>query len=408
MDKLDQSYLTDLVLRSRQGDSNAFAELYAATDERIYGYLCRMLPEEGQAAEAMAESMILTLRALPGLMSPDLYLPWVCRTCFTRCVPTLDGRVKLPFGVFPLAQLMQLPLAESQVLLMRFVQGLPASEVEDILNFSPRHLRKTVRAGRRRLELFEEREPDGGDGAGREIRDLTAAGGKRELDTHTALSVLEQTFTACGWEPNTVPLEALASYATYRKERFTLQRGIVAAALAVFFILPALFVEPRYEIREDPVGERGLPVYTITLQSRIPPESVTARMRTRVLPVYEVSGREYTVEPTRNGELTVEVRLRNRQTLRRTVRVRDVDSAAPRLTGSRIGEDTVQLTVRDDGIGVDFREILAVGSSGARIPPLRWDAETGEILFPYPEEDWEVYIPDHIGNTLHLALTLDR
>ena len=88
--------------------------------------------------------------------------------------------------------------------------------------------------------------------------------------------------------------------------------------------------------------------------------------------------------------------------------MRDVDSAAPRLTGSRIGEDTVQLTVRDDGIGVDFREILAVGSSGARIPPLRWDAETGEILFPYPEEDWEVYLPDHIGNTLHLALTLDR
>ena len=37
---------------------------------------------------------------------------------------------------------------------------------------------------------------------------------------------------------------------------------------------------------------------------------------------------------------------------------------------------------------------------------LSTDAETGEILFPYPEENWDVYIPDHIGNTLHLAITL--
>ena len=55
---------------------------------------------------------------------------------------------------------------------------------------------------------------------------------------------------------------------------------------------------------------------------------------------------------------------------------------------------------------MDYREIWAMGASGTVYHPLETDEEKGEIVFAYPEEMWDVYIPDHIGNTLHLALTL--
>ena len=65
------------------------------------------------------------------------------------------------------------------------------------------------------------------------------------------------------------------------------------------------------------------------------------------------------------------------------------------------------LKVADAGIGADYRESYAVTASGTVIRPLEINEQTGEILFAYPEEDWDVYIPDHIGNTLHLAITLN-
>ena len=50
---------------------------------------------------------------------------------------------------------------------------------------------------------------------------------------------------------------------------------------------------------------------------------------------------------------------------------------------------------------------VAVGADGRTHKPLSWDEETGEIVFEYPEEAWDIYIPDHIGNVLHLAVGLE-
>ena len=83
-----------------------------------------------------------------------------------------------------------------------------------------------------------------------------------------------------------------------------------------------------------------------------------------------------------------------------------MDAEGPRLEDSRIGSETVLLVVRDAGIGVNYRKITAIGLSGATYAPISANEAKGEILFPYPEEDWDVYIPDYIGNTLHLALSL--
>ena len=63
------------------------------------------------------------------------------------------------------------------------------------------------------------------------------------------------------------------------------------------------------------------------------------------------------------------------------------------------------IKVEDAGIGVDYRAVYAVGASGEVYYPLSSGEETG-IVFEYPDEAWDIYIPDHIGNTLHLAIKL--
>ena len=108
-----------------------------------------------------------------------------------------------------------------------------------------------------------------------------------QLDAAAASQMLESVFEAAGVEPNDVPMEALASYTTYRKERFGLQRAIVATVLVLFLLLPLLFIAPAFSVNERELGERGLPVYSVQVDGVIPIRSVTARLGTHALPVYE-------------------------------------------------------------------------------------------------------------------------
>lgn len=406
MEKLDQIYLTDLVIRSRQGDSNAFAELYAATGGRVYAYAFSLLSDRNAAAEALRDVMTLALRGLPGLTDPELYLPWVCRICFRRCAPSGEDVLAVPGGAVPVSRVMQLPLAESQVLLMRFGQGYSRREIGEMLNFSPGLIRRCLRSGEKRLRRDGSPEKTGSAGTGSPLF------GKRRrnpqpLDALKEAEILDAVFAECGREPNTIPMEALSAYTVYRKERFSLQRGILAAGMILFFLLPLLFVAPRYEVTAAERGERGLPVYTIRVHSLMPVGRVTALLRSRRLPVYEAGARLFTVEPTRNGELKVSVELLNRQSAATTVTVTEVDAQSPALDGSRVDMATVLLAVSDAGIGVNYRGVYAMDGAGNVHYPLSTDEQTGEILFAYPEEDWDVYIPDHIGNVLHLALRLE-
>ena len=397
MEKLDHGYLNDLVVKAGNGNSNAFAELYAAVAGRQYAYLCAMVRDPARAESLLQTLFEYVINHIRTLQRADLFLCWISREAFRLCHDT-------PEGADAYERYMNLPLGESQVLLMHEAQGLSIHETGDILNLGSRTIRRRLRSGRKHLQ---QESTDTGD---RRIPNLSVriTGGHvfreiHEPDAFRMAEILWNVFQAAGWEPNSVPIEALSSYAVYRKERFSLQRGVLIAAMVLFLLLPALFVLPEYQVIYEQEGVRGLPVYRIDVHSLLPVGRVTAAMRQHRLPVYEAGSRNFTVEPIRNGELTIEVELVNRQKVQTAEQVTDVDAESPKLTGSEIGEDTFLLHVEDAGIGVNYSGIYAVGESGTEYRPVLASEAEG-VLFSYPEEAWDVYVPDHIGNVLHLKV----
>ena len=415
MEKLDQKYLTDLVRKAQSGSSNAAAELYAAVCRRIYAYLYILCKNREKTGILFQDIVTQTLSGLQNLTDADLFLPWIARKCVLRCSELSEGtgsaalrpdkEIDTPEGRYTAAYLLNLPLTESQVLLMRYGQGMTEQEIGDVLNFSRSMTRTCLKSGRRHLR-GETEGSEGGRFSPHRRKSIPLEQAP-ELEAVEAARILEESFTACGQEPNTVPLEALSAYAVYRKERFFLQRRVLTGLLILFLLLPLCFLLPRMEVEVEDAGERGLPVYTIRIGSLLPVSRVTAKVNARSLPVYEAGARLYTVEPTRNGSLTLTVELVNRQQQSMELPVTAVDGEAPKLKDSEIGEETVLLRVEDSGIGIDYAEIAAITESGMTVLPLQTDEAAGEILFSYPEENWDVYIPDHIGNTLHLSLTLE-
>ncbi len=226
------------------------------------------------------------------------------------------------------------------------------------------------------------------------------------IDAAEAAHILGNVFEECGVEPNTVPMEALTAYTSYRRERFVLLRTILVVALVLFLLLPILFIPPRYEITKADGGERGLPVYSIDVGSLLPVRSIVATLDGKPLPVYEEDSKHYTVEPTRNGKLDITVGLVNHQTSSTSIDVDSVDAEGPELTGSRTDGKNVFLKVEDKGIGVDFDGVYAVSGSGKVVKAKGYDRESGEVWFAYPKEKLDVYIPDSIGNTLHISMKI--
>ncbi len=453
-DRLDQEYLSDLAEKACESDSNAFAELFAAVCQRQYAYLYFLEGDRISAMNSLERVYTAALERIGNLSSPVLFMPWILRLCLQECItqasehtdssdsthkadsvekedsiykadsiqkadnvhetdhfhisgsiPGAGDFLNTPYGTYPVSHLLNMPLTESQILIMRYGQGLSEEDIAWLLNFTPSLLKKCMKSAGKHLQAGEGT-------AGSEQKDQVLSTPahlpRPELTPQELSAVLSRVFEKSGHHSNTVPVDLLGSYAVYRKERFHLQKRVLAGLLVIFLLIPLLFITPGFDVvQSSAAGERGLPVYEIKVRSMLPLNSVTAKIRKRSLPVYEAGARQFTVEPTRNGNLTIEVTLFNLQKTQETLEVSDVDSHGPVLVSSETTQDTVTLYVADEGIGVDYREIYAAGASGESYSPLRIDEAEGIVEFAYPQENWDVYIPDHIGNTLHLSFELE-
>ncbi len=179
MENLDLAYLNDLVIKAQQGSSNAFAELYAATYQRQYAYAYRYLRDEHLAQDALQESFIRVLKNIRQLQNPELFIAWLNQISFHVCYDMKKERIRiendLPYEAmsgaargapedeaidvdmrrYILQQVESLPLTESQVVLMKYYQGMNLGEIADMLNVSTGTVKRYLRSAKKHLQKLE-------------------------------------------------------------------------------------------------------------------------------------------------------------------------------------------------------------------------------------------------------------
>ena len=85
MAELDYNYIAGLVELAREGDSDSFAELYAATYRKQYTFAYCYLKDEFLAQDALQETYILALKNLSSLKDPKLFVSWLNQINFRVC-----------------------------------------------------------------------------------------------------------------------------------------------------------------------------------------------------------------------------------------------------------------------------------------------------------------------------------
>ncbi len=176
--ELDYQYLAQLVIRAQDGDSNAFAELYAATYQQQYRYAYKYLHDAELAKDALQETFIQALKNIRKLKNPELFIAWLNRINFHTCYDMRKSRhddlqdnysedhleklhsqhgraeeevVEIDSKQYILDRVMSLPLSESQVILMKYYQNLTNDEIAQAMNISRSTVKRYLKSGRERL-----------------------------------------------------------------------------------------------------------------------------------------------------------------------------------------------------------------------------------------------------------------
>ena len=181
MAQLDYQYLGELVKMVQQGDSNAFAELYAATYQRQYGLAYSYLKDDFLAQDALQDTYITALQNIHTLRDPKLFVSWLNQINFRTCFKINEKQKRYnqetaeynaedfalhtdvddnPESIvlnideesYIARQVLDLPFSESQALILRYYKNYTIDEAARIMGCSRSSVKRHTASGLARLK----------------------------------------------------------------------------------------------------------------------------------------------------------------------------------------------------------------------------------------------------------------
>jgi RNA polymerase sigma-70 factor (ECF subfamily) len=91
--------MRDLVVRARNGDHDAFAELAGAAISRLDATAWLMLRDSDRAMDAVQNTLVRAWRDLPALRDPDRFDAWLHRLLMHACIDEIRRGRRIRFDV---------------------------------------------------------------------------------------------------------------------------------------------------------------------------------------------------------------------------------------------------------------------------------------------------------------------
>ena len=182
MAELDYNYIGKLVEFARDGDSDAFAELYAATYQKQYLFSYQYMKDEFLAQDALQETYITALKNLSSLKDPKLFVSWLNQINFRVCYnmqhkqkrfnmegedfqdaemsyadnsPGPEDQVaEIDNKNYIIQQVMALPYSESQVVFLHYFRNMKIEDIAYTLEMSKSTVKRCLASAKSRLRTM--------------------------------------------------------------------------------------------------------------------------------------------------------------------------------------------------------------------------------------------------------------
>lgn len=184
MAELDYEYIAELVKKAQKGNSDAFAEIYAATYQKQYKFTYQYVKDAYLAQDILQEVYILVLKNITKIKNPRLFISWLNQINFRTCLNASKKRrrqmqelgsstsdneslMDSQVGEGPdpeqefarknnkeelMEKILSLPPNESQVIIMKYYNEMKLEEIASAMDVSRSTVKRYLAHGQADLE----------------------------------------------------------------------------------------------------------------------------------------------------------------------------------------------------------------------------------------------------------------
>ncbi len=152
--KLDYQYISALLDSALKHDSNAYAELFAATYPLVYSFSCTFLQDEALAKETLNQTYVQAFSSLYQIQDYNIFVLWLLKINCLICLEykPIQEPITIDAHDYSISQLIHLPLSESLSLIMKYHSRLNRFEIANIMDISISKVNQSISSGKRRLK----------------------------------------------------------------------------------------------------------------------------------------------------------------------------------------------------------------------------------------------------------------
>ncbi|MDD2978631.1 MAG: hypothetical protein PHN80_01530 [Hespellia sp.] len=300
MIELNYQYLDVLIKRTVDGDSDSFAELYAATYERQYQFAYYFLKDIYLAQDAIQQVYSYTLEHLGTVRDTPRIIQWIDQINYRICYKILYQEPSSQTAKL----IWNLPCHESAVFIMYTYQSMSVRDISLALGESKQVVTHLFRQAQKKLQKHN---------IPTEALQKTVRLKPSRMDTKSADILLDNVLEQCGYAPHGLSVSAIVTSHLFRRENYALQKVLAGLTLCVLLLLPLLFVIPSAKVSSALDTNNGRLIYNVKVSSLLRVKSVSAEINGQPVPVYETAKKVYTIEPDTPGSASVTITLENGQ-----------------------------------------------------------------------------------------------
>ena len=162
---LDLNYLSEVVHMAQGGDSNAFAEIYAATYKKQYAFALGFLGDRYRAQDALQECYERVYNGLSTISGGYMLISWITQNNFEVCAAYkyepegIDYNAvnfEIRHHVYTVRQALRLTATESMCVILRYFCGLTKRQAASLLELKRMPLGRYTKSGRNNLYAKEQ------------------------------------------------------------------------------------------------------------------------------------------------------------------------------------------------------------------------------------------------------------
>lgn len=178
MSSLKYLKISKLVSKCKNGDSQAFSDLYSLTYQKVYFLSLNILKDKSMAEDAVQEVFLIVLKSIDKLESPKLFIAWINKITYNYCIKELSKVKKFgevhskdvdPIESYILKEsncelmnlINKLSSIHSTILILKYFDDLKISEIAYVLSISEGTVKSRLSNAKKNLyKLYSEERKD--------------------------------------------------------------------------------------------------------------------------------------------------------------------------------------------------------------------------------------------------------